>query len=161
MASWRQRPRLLGRAHGPDSNSLTCDNATSEPALRSAARAGRGKFSSATKSHAVLTIPKRISGPASLTPAIFYAKKRSMMIRSIKAIGSSRRLLPCCTYGSCKCKPAVTRTTAALRVLGEKRAGLDNAFTAAAELLRIANSGEPGGPGRASASDDARNALPR
>ena len=37
---------------------------------------------------------------------------------------------------------------------------IDNS-TAAAELLRIANSGQPGGPGRASASDDARNALLR
>ena len=71
------------------------------------------------------------------------------------------------------------------RVLGEKTAGLDNALkwarsddeglrefgvkalepidssTAAAELLRIANTGQPGGPGRVSASDDARNALLR
>src|SRR5262249_23708706 len=71
------------------------------------------------------------------------------------------------------------------RVLGERTAGLDNALkwarsddeglrefgvkalepihssTAAAELLRIANTGQPGGPGRASASDDARNALLR
>jgi len=37
---------------------------------------------------------------------------------------------------------------------------IDNS-TAAAELLRIGNSGEPGGPERASASDDARNALLR
>jgi hypothetical protein len=71
------------------------------------------------------------------------------------------------------------------RVLGERTAGLDNALKwarsgdeglrefgvkaqelidssiAAAELLRIANTGQPGGPGRASASDDARNALLR
>jgi len=71
------------------------------------------------------------------------------------------------------------------RVLGERTAGLDNALkwarsddealrefgvkalepvdssVAAAELLRIANTGQPGGPGHASASDDARNALLR
>ena len=71
------------------------------------------------------------------------------------------------------------------RVLGERTAGLDNALKwarsndeglrefgvkalepidssiAAAELLRIANTGQPGGTGRASASDDARNALLR
>ena len=71
------------------------------------------------------------------------------------------------------------------RILGERRAGLDNALKwarsadqglrefgcqgagthrsldCAAELVRIARSGAPGGPSRSSAADDARNALLR